>query len=77
MLDRIAHAFSPAEWTGRWLVVGIVAFALVAVITVVQRALLADGPVGWAITAVHALVVVVVVPLLTVRTVRQWKARRG
>lgn len=77
MLDRIAHAFSPAEWSGRWLVVGIVVFAAVAAITVVQRALLADGPVGWTITVVHGLVVIVVVPLLSLRTVRQWRARRG
>ncbi|NIR37787.1 MAG: hypothetical protein GWN79_27245 [Actinobacteria bacterium] len=76
VLDRIAHAFSPAEWSGRWLAVGILVFAAVAAITVVQRALLAEGPVGWSITVIHGLVVVVVVPVLSVRTVRQWRARR-
>lgn len=75
-IERIAHAFSPAEWSGRWLAAGIVVFAGVAVITVIQRALLADSAVGWMFTAVHALIVVVVVPVLSMRTVRQWRARR-
>lgn len=73
-VERIAHAFSPAEWSGRSLVIGSVVFAIVAVVTVVQRALVATGVVGWTITLLHAALVVVVVPVLVRRTVRQWRS---
>lgn len=73
-IDRIAHAFSPARWEGRWLAVAIVVFVAVASLTVVQRALLADSAMGWVFTAVHGAIVAVVVPLLTIRTVREWRA---
>ncbi len=61
-IERIAHAFSPAEWSGRWLAVAIIVFAVVATTTVVQRALLAEGTMGWIITAIHGTIVAVVVP---------------
>jgi hypothetical protein len=73
-IDRLAHAFDPARWTRRWLVIGIVVFAGVAVLTVVQRALIAEGTAGWVVTAVHGAVVVLVVPALVFRTVREWRA---
>lgn len=71
---RIAHAFNPSEWSGRSLVVAIVVFAFVGAVTVVQRALVADDTVGWAITAVHGAVVSVGVPVLSMRAVRDWRA---
>lgn len=74
VIARLAHAFTPAEWSGRSLVVAIVVFALVGGITVLQRALVADDTVGWIITALHGAVVVVGVPLLSVRAVREWRA---
>jgi hypothetical protein len=73
-IDRIAHAFTPAAWKGRSLVVVIVVFVTVATMTVVQRALLADSTVGWVITAIHGAIVAVVVPLLTFRAIRDWRA---
>jgi hypothetical protein len=73
-IDRIAHAFSPVEWKGRSLAIAIVVFVAVATLTVVQRALLADGAMGWVITSIHGAIVVVVVPALTIRTVRDWRA---
>jgi hypothetical protein len=76
-IERIAHAFSPAEWSGRWLAVSIVVFAVVATTTVVQRALLAEGTMGWIITATHGTIVAVVVPALAIRTVREWRARQA
>lgn len=76
-IDRIAHAFTPAEWKGRSLAVAIVVFVAVAALTVVQRALLADGAMGWVITAIHGAIVAVVVPLLTIRAVRDWRAAQG
>ena len=76
-IDRIAHAFSPVEWKGRSLVIAIVVFVTVASLTVVQRALLADSATGWVVTSIHGAIVVVVVPLLTIRTVREWRAARG
>ena len=77
LIDRIAHAFSPAEWSGRWLAAVIVVFAAVAVMTVVQRALITDGAMGWIITSIHGLIVVVVVPVLTVKTIREWRTAQA
>ena len=73
-IDRLARAFTPAEWSGRALVGAIVLFAVVGAITVVQRALVAKGAVGWTITGVHAAIVIVVVPLLSRRAIREWRA---
>ncbi|MEQ8840737.1 MAG: hypothetical protein RIB98_07125 [Acidimicrobiales bacterium] len=73
-LDRIAHAFNPAEWRGRSLVIAIVVFVFVAVVTVVQRALVSDSTMAWVITGIHGALVAVVVPLLVRRTVREWRA---
>ena len=75
-LERLAHAFTPAQWTGRGLVVAIIVFAAVGAITVVQRALVADSTVGWVVTGVHGLVVAIVVPVLSVRAVREWRRAR-
>jgi len=77
-IDRIAHAFTPAEWKGRSLAVAIVALVMVAALTVVQRALLADSAMGWVITAIHGTIVIVAVPALSMRAVRDWRAaQRG
>ena len=76
-IDRIAHAFSPVEWKWRSLVVAIVVFATVAAITIVQRALFADSVMGWVFTAVHGAIVVVGVPALSIRAVRDWRAARA
>jgi hypothetical protein len=76
-IERLAHAFTPAEWSGPALVIGIVVFAAVLVLTVVQRALVVDSAVGWAFTTIHGAIVVVIVPLLSVRTVREWRALRA
>lgn len=75
-IERIAHALTPWEWSGRALAVGIAALSVVGIVTVVQRALVADSAAEWAITGVHAAVVAVVVPVLAVRSVRRWRARR-
>lgn len=72
--ERIAHALTPWEWSGRWLAVGIAALAIVGALIVVQRALLADSVVGWVITGIHAAVVLTVVPALSIRAVRRWRA---
>jgi hypothetical protein len=76
-IDRIAHAFSPAEWKWRSLVLAIVVFSAVAAITVVQRALFADSVMGWVFTAVHGAIVVVGVPVLSRRAVRDWRAAQA
>lgn len=73
-IDRIAHAFTPAEWKGRSLAIAIVVLITVATLTVVQRALLADSATGWVFTAVHGAIVVVAVPALSIRAVRDWRA---
>lgn len=73
-IDRIAHAFNPAEWKKRSLVIVSVIFVLVAALTVVQRALVADSATGWTITAIHALIVVIAVPLLLRRSWRDWRS---
>ena len=72
-LEQLAHALTPWEWSGRALAAGIVALAAFGVLIVVQRALVADSTLGWVITAVHALVVILAVPLLAVRAVRRWR----
>jgi len=76
-IDRIAHAFTPAEWKGRSLAIAIVVFVIVATITVVQRALLADSATGWVITAIHGAIVVAAVPALSFRAVRDWRAAQA
>ena len=55
----------------------IVALVAFAVLTVVQRALVADSTPAWVITWLHAAVAVVVVPLLSFRAVRRWRARQA
>ena len=72
-LERLAHALTPWEWSGRALAAGIVALVVFGVLIVVQRALVADSAVGWVITALHALVVAIAVPLLAMRAVRRWR----
>ena len=44
-----------------------------AAVTVLQRALVAD-PAAWAITVIHGLICVVLVPLLLRSTWRSWRA---
>lgn len=73
-VERIAHALTPWEWSGRWLAVGIVAFAAFGALIVVQRALISDSTVGWVVTGLHAVVVAVAVPALCIRAVRRWRA---
>lgn len=75
-IDRIAHAFSPVEWKWRSLVVAIAVFAAVAAVTVVQRALFADSVMGWVFTAAHGAIVLVGVPALSIRAVREWRTAR-
>ena len=70
---RLAHAFTPAEWTRRWLVIMSIVFVAVAALTVVQRALVSDSPMAWTFTAVHGAIVAIAVPVLIVRTVREWR----
>ncbi len=72
--ERLAHALTPWEWRGRNLAALLVVFALVAATTVVQRALLAAGPTGWAWVVVHGVLAVVVVVALGRRAVRNWRA---
>lgn len=72
-MERLAHAFTPAEWRGRSLAVVSAVFVFVAVMTVVQRALVSDSAAAWTFTAVHGLVVVIVVPVLIRRAVREWR----
>ena len=76
-VDRIAHAFSPAEWKRSWLVIVSVVFAVVAGLTVLQRALVANSATGWAITAIHGAIVVLGVPLLLRHTWREWANARA
>ena len=73
-IDRIAKAFDPSSWKRSSLVVVSVVFAVVAALTVVQRALVADSTVGWVITAINGAIVVVGVPLLIRRGWRDWEA---
>jgi len=75
-IERLAHALTPAEWSGPALGVGIVVLATVLGVTVLQRALVSDSATEWAITIVHGLIVAAIVPLLSVRAVREWRARR-
>ena len=75
-IDRVAHALTPAEWSGPSLAAGIVVLAAVLAVTVLQRALVAESTTEWAITAVHGLIVAAIVPVLSIRTVRQWRDRR-
>jgi Na+/melibiose symporter-like transporter len=76
-VERVAHAFTPSEWSGRSFAVVSVVFVVVAATTVVQRALVADGAVGWTITAIHAVIVAIVVPLLIGRAVRERRAAQA
>lgn len=73
--ERIAHAFDPAGWKRRSLAFGIVLFGFVLAVTVLQRALVADTATEWLITGVHGVVVIVVVPMLSTRTLREWRRR--
>lgn len=74
VLDWLAHAFDPSRWRRSSLVIASAVFVLVAIVTVVQRILVADSAVGWAITVVHATVVVVAVPALIRHA---WRSRRA
>lgn len=71
-VERIAHAFDPSSWKRSSLVVVSVLFALIAGLSVVQRALVADSTTGWVITAVHGVIVVVAVPALIRYAWREW-----
>lgn len=73
-IDRLAHAFDPSGWKKRNLVLASVAFPSVLAVTVLQRALVAESSAAWAITAVHGLICVVLVPLLFRSTWRNWRA---
>jgi hypothetical protein len=72
-IDRLAHAFDPSGWKKRNLVLASVAFPSVLAVTVLQRALVADSSAAWAITTVHGLICVVLVPLLLRSTWRSWR----
>ena len=76
-LDRLAHAFTPAGWKWRSLVAAIVVFAVVATVTVIQRALFAGSAMGWVFTGVHGVIVLVGVPALSIRAVRDWRDAHG
>ena len=73
-INRLAHAFDPSGWKKRNLVLVSVAFPSVLAMTVLQRALVADSTAAWAITAIHGLICVVLVPLLLRSTWRNWRA---
>lgn len=73
-IDRLAHAFDPSEWKKRNLMLASVAFPSVLAVTVLQRALVADSTAAWAITAIHGLICVVLLPLLLRSTWRSWRA---
>ncbi|MFT5204353.1 MAG: hypothetical protein ACI9C1_003761, partial [Candidatus Aldehydirespiratoraceae bacterium] len=60
-----------------WLLIVSVVFVAVTTLTVVQRTLVADSTTGWAITTIHGVIVLVVVPLLLRRTWREWIAARS
>lgn len=72
--ERLAHALTPWEWRGRNLALLIVVFAVVAAVTVVQRALLAEGAAGWVWVGAHGAIAVLVVTALSRRAVRNWRA---
>ncbi len=76
-IERLAHALTPAEWSGPSLVVGVVVLATVLAVTVVQRAMVADSTVEWVVTSIHGLIVAAIVPLLSIRAVNQWRERRA
>ena len=73
-IDRLAHAFDPSGWNKRNLIIASVAFPLVLAVTVLQRALVSDNAGEWTITAIHAAICVVIVPLLLRYTWREWRA---
>jgi hypothetical protein len=73
-IDRLAHAFDPSGWKKRNLMLASVAFPSVLAVTVLQRALVADSTAAWAITAIHGLICVVLVPQLLRSTWRSWRA---
>ncbi len=73
-IDRLAHAFDPSGWKKRNLMLASVAFPSVLAVTVLQRALVADSTAAWAITAIHGLICVVLVPRLLRSTWRSWRA---
>lgn len=75
-IDRVAHAFNPAEWRGWSLAIAIVVFAAVLSVTVIQRALVADTTSEWVLTGIHGTIVAALIPVLTVRAVRDWRAAR-
>ncbi|MCU0273556.1 MAG: hypothetical protein MUE34_10005 [Acidimicrobiales bacterium] len=72
--ERLAHALTPWEWRGRNLALLIVVFAAVAAVTVVQRALLAEGAAGWVWVGAHGAIAVLVVTALSRRAVHNWRA---
>lgn len=76
-IDRLAHAFTPAEWKRRSLVIASVVFVIVAALTVVQRALVADSTTGWVITGVHGAIVAIGVPSLIRYAWRDWTRAQG
>lgn len=76
-VERLAHAFDPTSWKRRSLVIVSAVFAVVAVLTVVQRALVADSTTGWIVTAVHGVIVVLAVPLLLRHAWREWARARS
>ncbi|MEM9204027.1 MAG: hypothetical protein AAGC53_20495 [Actinomycetota bacterium] len=73
-INRIAHAFDPRGWKKRSLVLASIALPFVLGITVLQRAIVADSTTEWAITTLHGLAVVVIVPLLLRIAWRDWRA---
>ena len=77
LLERLAHAFDPAGWKGSSLVIGLVVFAVVLTLTVVQRALVAESTAGWVMTGIHGAIVAAIVPALSIRTVREWRSRQA
>jgi hypothetical protein len=76
-MERLAHALTPWEWRGRTLALLIVVFAVVAAVTVVQRALVAEGAVGWTFVGVHTAVATLAVGGLSIRAVRRWRRLRS
>jgi hypothetical protein len=73
-INRVAHAFNPAEWRGRSLAIAIVVFAVVLSVTVIQRALVADTTSEWVLTVIHGMIVAAIIPLLALRAVSDWRA---
>lgn len=76
-IGRIAHAFDPSGWKRRSLVIASVVLPIVLGVTVLQRALVADSTAEWIITAVHGVLVVVIVPFLLRHAWRDWHDRQG